>query len=280
MQNAVITAIYGLNGELLGEYRQDGSTVNEYIYLNGQPLALLNQGQAYTLHNDHLGTPQVMSNAQGQKVWQAHYDPFGNATVNEDVDGDGQTISLNLRFPGQYYDQESGLYYNYFRYYDPATGRYLTSDPIGLDGGLNTYGYAYQNPIRYTDPKGLAVPAAIGWCAANPACTAAAGATAVAICRAFGGCQIPDDPYRNENPNEDGEGENCPPKKEKKTWPPYDGPANGYEEGPRRGREYGEDGKPKRDYDKPHQGADYPHVHEWEGGRREHPGRPYSPVKF
>ena len=155
MQNAVISAIYGLNGELLGEYRQDGSAVNEYIYLNGQPLALLNQGQVYTLHNDHLGTPQVMSNALGQKVWQAHYDPFGNATVNEDVDGDGQTISLNLRFPGQYYDQESGLHYNYFRYYDPSTGRYITSDPIGLAGGLNTYLYANATPLKYIDPKGL-----------------------------------------------------------------------------------------------------------------------------
>ena len=155
MQDAVVTAIYGLNGELLGEYRQDGRALNEYLYLNGQPLAILNQGQVYTLHNDHLGTPQVMSNALGQNVWQAHYDPFGNATVNEDVDGDGQKISLNLRFPGQYYDQESGLHYNYFRYYDPSTGRYITSDPIGLDGGLNTYGYVGGNPLSYVDPYGL-----------------------------------------------------------------------------------------------------------------------------
>jgi len=65
---------------------------------------------------------------------------------------------------------------------------------------------------------------------------------------------------------------------ERDTKPPYNGPPNGYEEGPRRGREYGPDGTPVRDYDNPHQGADYPHVHEWPGGDREHPGRPYSPL--
>jgi hypothetical protein len=96
----------------------------------------------------------------------------------------------------------------------------------------------------------------------------------------MGGCTLPDDAYHNE----ESDGEECEDtnkkkkKKGKESKPPYNGPPNGYEEGPRRGREYGPDGKPSRDYDKPHQGADYDHVHEWPNGVREHPGRPYSPI--
>jgi RHS repeat-associated protein len=64
-------------------------------------------------------------------------------------------FGFNLRFPGQYYDEETELVYNYFRYYDPNTGRYITSDPIGLQGGLNTNAYVDNNPLRYIDPYGL-----------------------------------------------------------------------------------------------------------------------------
>ena len=98
-------------------------------------------GDIYYVHNDHLGTPLKMTNEIGLVVWQAVYDPFGKATVNEDVDGDGKAVEMNVRFPGQYYDVESGLHYNYFRTYDPELGRYITSDPIGLFGGVNTFGY-------------------------------------------------------------------------------------------------------------------------------------------
>ncbi|HED39438.1 MAG TPA: hypothetical protein ENJ13_03300 [Chromatiales bacterium] len=121
-----------------------------------------NSGQVYYVHNDQLGTPQVLTDESGTTVWTATYDPFGMATVNEDPDGDGNLVTLNVRLPGQYYDQETGLHYNAARFYDPSTGRYLTSDPIGLQGGPNTYVYVDGNPLRWTDPLGLAK------CTCNP----------------------------------------------------------------------------------------------------------------
>ena len=121
----------------------------------GTPPSVTSTLALYYIHNDHLGTPQVLTDENGQVVWRAVYNPFGSATVNEDVDGDGNRVTFNKRFPGQYYDQETGLHYNYFRYYDPQTGRYITSDPIGLAGGLNTYAYVLNNPLSYIDPYGL-----------------------------------------------------------------------------------------------------------------------------
>ena len=84
--------------------------------------AAVGDGDIYYVHNDHLGTPVKMTNEMGLVVWQATYDPFGKATVDEDVDGDGKAVEMNVRFPGQYYDAESGLHYNYFRTYDPEIG--------------------------------------------------------------------------------------------------------------------------------------------------------------
>ena len=88
-------------------------------------------------------------------VWQWRSSAFGEQAPDEDPDGDGVLTSVNLRFPGQYFDGETGFYYNYFRYYDSATGRYITSDPIGLEGGLNTYIYVNDNPAKHIDKYGL-----------------------------------------------------------------------------------------------------------------------------
>lgn len=108
------------------------------------------------IHGDHLGTPQYATDLEGTVIWTADYLPFGEATVDEDPDGDGSSYSLNIRFPGQYFDAETGLHYNYFRTYDPTLGRYLESDPIGLQSDPNTFVYVAANPLKNVDPSGLA----------------------------------------------------------------------------------------------------------------------------
>ncbi len=90
-----------------------------------------------------------MVDSTGTVVWAADYKPFGEATITV------STITNNLRFPGQYYDVETGLNYNYYRDYNPMTGRYIEADPIGLKGGLNLFAYAKGSPIKWVDPRGL-----------------------------------------------------------------------------------------------------------------------------
>lgn len=125
-----------------GEMRQG-------IFLGEAPVAYLIGRDAYAVHGDHLGAPRLATDAEGEPVWAADYRPFGQADVT------AATIDLPYRLPGQILDAETGTHYNYYRDYDPATGRYLTSDPIGLQGGLNTYAYALNDPLGMTDVLGL-----------------------------------------------------------------------------------------------------------------------------
>jgi len=169
---------YDMSGRLLAELDGSGNTVREYVYLEDRPVAFLDGSTIYYIHGDHLGTPHVVTNGAQTVVWQARYKPFGEANVVVN------TVDFNLRYPGQYFDAEIGLHYNYFRDYDPAIGRYLQSDPIGLAGGINTYAYANNNPLRFTDPDGLISIAACGN-PANAAACAAAGITSRAGARAI-----------------------------------------------------------------------------------------------
>lgn len=144
---------YDEAGQLIGEYDGAGNAIQETVWFNGAPVAVLIGSNEYYVHTDHLGTPRLITDGNTE-IWRWESDPFGTTAAQEDPDSDLTDFTYNLRFPGQYYDAETGLHYNYYRTYDPSAGRYLESDPIGLRGGLNTYGYVYQNPLSYTDPTG------------------------------------------------------------------------------------------------------------------------------
>ena len=151
---AVTLFVYDDSGRLLGEYDADGNGIREHVWFDGAPVAILSGVNVYYVHADHLGTPRAITDGD-TVVWRWDSDPFGSAAPDEDPDGNSTSLTYNLRFPGQYYDEESGLHYNYYRTFDPSTGRYLESDPIGLQGGLNPYAYVGGDPLSFVDPTGL-----------------------------------------------------------------------------------------------------------------------------
>ncbi len=140
---------------LLGEYNRKGKVDQETIWLGNLPVATVKHDRVYAIHSDHLGTPRVITDKNNTEIWRWDSDPFGTTAANDDPDGDGRTFSYNLRFPGQYFDSETGKHYNYFRDYDPSLGRYIESDPVGLKGGLNTFAYVDSNPLFHSDALGL-----------------------------------------------------------------------------------------------------------------------------
>lgn len=173
---STVIFVYDQSGHLLGEYDSTGKALREYVWLGDTPLALFTPDPAgaanppliYFVFADHLDTPRIVVNTGNQMRWRWLAEPFGTTAPENNPSGLG-AFTFNLRFPGQYFDSESGLAYNHFRDYDPTTGRYAQSDPIGLAGGINTYAYVGGNPLSYTDRQGLFLDTA-----------AVAGATATA----------------------------------------------------------------------------------------------------
>jgi RHS repeat-associated protein len=116
----------------------------------------------FYIHVDHLNTPRLVANQQGQAVWRwDQQEPFGVTVPDENPSGLG-AFEFPLRFPGQYADKETNLFYNYFRDYNASIGGYKQSDPVGLEGGLNTYAYVHGNPLKFRDPQGLWAQVVIG----------------------------------------------------------------------------------------------------------------------
>ncbi len=144
--NYLGTATFDATGKVVLASGSDGNVIADAIHFIGTSTSTT---ALYYIHSNHLDTPQAITDGSKTVVWSADYEPFGetNITVN--------TLTNNLRFPGQYADSESGLHYNYFRDYNPSIGRYMQSDPIGLLGGFNTYVYVKANPQKFTDNLGL-----------------------------------------------------------------------------------------------------------------------------
>jgi RHS repeat-associated protein len=153
--------IYDEAGHLLGEYDGAGALIQETVWLGDIPVATLRPKSGggidvFYVHTDHLNTPRIVTQpSNNAERWRWDSDPFGTNLPNQNPAGLG-TFIYHLRFPGQQYDGLLGLHQNWHRDYDAAMGRYIESDPIGLEGGINTYGYAGSVPISIIDPLGLA----------------------------------------------------------------------------------------------------------------------------
>ena len=193
--NGSVGLMYDERGHIIGEYTNTGVLIQETVWMDDIPVATLrpfgSTVAVYYIHTDHLGTPRQISSAtNGSLVWTWDPNSFGSAAATSILTG-SDTFTFNLRFPGQYYQSETGFIYNYYRDYIPGTGTYVEPDPIGLAGGsYSTYAYVGGNPVGRSDPLGLVNPgeaACIG--GPNPVCdvsvivdviTTVAGATVAA----------------------------------------------------------------------------------------------------
>ncbi len=145
---AVIHSVFDADGNRIAEYDQtSGALIREYVWFDGAAVAVIEGGVVYYIRTDHIGRPVFATNAAGVLVWTASYLPFGGVRT-------ATGMPITLRFPGQWFQSESGLHQNWMRDYDPTTGRYIQADPLGLVDGASVYGYVKGNPGRWIDPRG------------------------------------------------------------------------------------------------------------------------------
>ncbi|HEY4090716.1 MAG TPA: RHS repeat-associated core domain-containing protein [Luteibacter sp.] len=145
-------------GHWIGDYDGVGQPIRQMVWLGDLPLAAIDGEAIRDIQPDHLGSPRVVIDRASDKAiwsWSATGEAFGSTPPNEDPDKDGTKYVLDMRFPGQRFDAVTGLFQNGWRDYDPTSGRYVQSDPIGLGGGVSTYSYANGNPLVNVDPMGL-----------------------------------------------------------------------------------------------------------------------------
>jgi RHS repeat-associated protein len=158
-------SLYDEAGQWIGDYDSTGTPTQQAIWLSDLPVGVLvntPSGQALDyIEADALGTPRVVvdptrgTNGTAIWNWDLPGEVFGTTAPNQNPDGDATQFVFHMRMPGQRYDAASGLNYNYFRDYDPSTGRYNEPDPIGLRGGISAYGYVGGNPVSRIDFFGL-----------------------------------------------------------------------------------------------------------------------------
>ncbi len=176
---------YDEAGHLIGEYDSSGAPLEETLWLGDLPVAVIKPNgasfSAFYVWTDNLGSPRQITDPSNVARWTwDNVDPFGNSASNENPSGAG-TFNYNLRFPGQYSDAESALNYNYFRdSYMPDIGRYGQSDPIGLEGGTNTYAFVLDSPLIWSDAQGKQAGGPIhkGMWALHPSSTTATNSKA------------------------------------------------------------------------------------------------------
>jgi RHS repeat-associated protein len=150
--------LYDETGHWLGDYGTSGAVSQQAIWMDDMPVGVLDGGQLYYIQPDHLGTPRIVVDPVRNVsvwTWDLKGEAFASTPPEQDADGDTTQFHFHLRFPGQRYDTVSGLHQNGFRDYEPRSGRYLRSDPIGLGGGPSTFAYANNTPTGAFDPNGL-----------------------------------------------------------------------------------------------------------------------------